>query len=162
MINDTESSSTCEMITDLVEYYDIDVDPYYATILLAGIVLDTSNFMLKTKAETYYAAYYLSSLGASAKKVQYLLKQDTHWNDFGAYVGYKAISQIIAKDSEINYNFEVQFPEEKLSDLDLIQMSGIKDILKDVEPKVIYQEDVEFTGMVLQTETIFGVNRFRF
>ena len=76
MINDTESSSTCEMITDLVEYYDIDVDPYYATILLAGIVLDTSNFMLKTKAETYYAAYYLSSLGASAKKVQYLLKQD--------------------------------------------------------------------------------------
>ena len=76
MINDTESSSTCEMITDLVEYYDIDVDPYYATILLAGIVLDTSNFMLKTKPETYYAAYYLSSLGASAKKVQYLLKQD--------------------------------------------------------------------------------------
>ena len=76
MINDTESSSTCEMITDLVEYYDIDVDPYYATILLAGIVLDTSNFMLKTKSETYYAAYYLSSLGASAKKVQYLLKQD--------------------------------------------------------------------------------------
>ena len=76
MINDTESSSTCEMITDLVEYYDIDVEPYYATTLLAGIVLDTNNFTLKTKPETYYAAYYLSSLGASAKKVQYLLKQD--------------------------------------------------------------------------------------
>lgn len=84
-------------------------------------------------------------------------KQDTHWNDFGAYVGYKAISQTIAKDSEINYNFEVQFPEEKLSDLDLIQMSGIKDILKDVEPKVIYQEDVEFTGMVLQTENEIAI-----
>lgn len=76
MINDTTSSSTCEMITDLVEYYDIDVEPYYATILLAGIVLDTNNFTLKTNPETYYAAYYLSSLGASAKKVQYLLKQD--------------------------------------------------------------------------------------
>ena len=76
IINDTESSSTCEMITDLVEYYDIDVDPYYATTLLAGIVLDTNNFTLKTKPETYYAAYYLASLGASAKKVQYLLKQD--------------------------------------------------------------------------------------
>ena len=84
-------------------------------------------------------------------------KQDTHWNDFGAYVGYKAISQTIAKDSEINYNFEVQFPEEKLSDLDLIQMSGIKDILKDVEPKVIYQEDVEFTGMILQTENEIAI-----
>ena len=76
MINDTDSSSTCEMITDLVEYYDIDLEPYYATILLAGIVLDTNSFTLKTSPETYYAAYYLSSLGASAKKVQYLLKQD--------------------------------------------------------------------------------------
>ena len=76
MIIDTNSSSACEMITDLVEYYDIDLEPYYATILLAGIVLDTNSFTLKTSPETYYAAYYLSSLGASAKKVQYLLKQD--------------------------------------------------------------------------------------
>ena len=91
------------------------------------------------------------------KNGQVYHKQDTHWNEFGAFVGYKAISQTIAKDSEINYNFEVQFPEEKLSDLDLIQMSGIKDILKDVEPKVIYQEDVEFTGMVLQTENEIAI-----
>lgn len=91
------------------------------------------------------------------KNGQVYHKQDTHWNEFGAFVGYKVISQTIAKDSEINYNFEVQFPEEKLSDLDLIQMSGIKDILKDVEPKVIYQEDVEFTGMVLQTENEIAI-----
>ena len=91
------------------------------------------------------------------KNGQVYHKQDTHWNEFGAFVGYKAISQTIAKDSEINYNFEVQFPEEKLSDLDLIQMSGIKDILKDVEPKVIYQEDVEFKGMVLQTENEIAI-----
>ena len=84
-------------------------------------------------------------------------KQDTHWNDFGAYVGYQAISQIISKDSEIDYNFKVEFPDEKISELDLIQMSGIKDILKDVEPKVIYQEDVEFTGMVLQTENEIAI-----
>lgn len=91
------------------------------------------------------------------KNGQVYHKQDTHWNEFGAFVGYKAISQIIAKDSKINYNFEVQFPEEKLSDLDLIQMSGIKDILKDVEPKVIYQEDVDFKGMVLQTENEIAI-----
>ena len=76
MIHDSEVSSTCEMITELIEFYDIELDSYYATILLAGIVLDTNNFTLKTSAETYYSAYYLSSLGASAKKVQYLLKQD--------------------------------------------------------------------------------------
>ncbi|MBO5120415.1 MAG: DHH family phosphoesterase [Bacilli bacterium] len=76
IINDTEVSSTCEMITELIEYYDVEIESYYATVLLAGIVLDTNNFTLKTNPGTYYAAYYLSSLGASAKKVQYLLKQD--------------------------------------------------------------------------------------
>ena len=75
-IIDNEVSSTCEMIAELVEHYDVELEPYYATVLLSGIVLYTNNFTLKTTAETYYAAYYLSSLGASAKKVQYLLKQD--------------------------------------------------------------------------------------
>ncbi len=75
-IIDNEVSSACEMIAELIEYYDVELEPYYATVLLSGIVLDTNNFTLKTTAETYYAAYYLSSLGASAKKVQYLLKQD--------------------------------------------------------------------------------------
>ena len=76
IIIDTEVSSTCEMITKLIEISDINLEPYYATVLLAGIVLDTNNFTLKTTPETYYSAYYLSSMGASAKKVQYLLKQD--------------------------------------------------------------------------------------
>ncbi len=75
-IIDNEISSTCEMITNLIEVYKMELDPYYVTLLLSGIVLDTNNFTLKTNAETYYAAYYLSSMGASTKKVQYLLKQD--------------------------------------------------------------------------------------
>ena len=75
-IIDSEVSSTCEMITKLVESLSLELEPYYSTVLLSGIVLDTNNFTLKTSKETYYAAYYLSSFGASAKKVQYLLKQD--------------------------------------------------------------------------------------
>ena len=76
LIIDEDVSSTCEMITNLIETYDIELESYYATILLSGIVLDTNNFTLKTTADTYYSAYFLASLGASAKKVQYLLKQD--------------------------------------------------------------------------------------
>ncbi len=75
-IIDNDISSTCEMITNLIETYKMELDPYYATLLLSGIVLDTNNFTLKTNSETYYAAYYLASMGASTKKVQYLLKQD--------------------------------------------------------------------------------------
>ena len=76
IIDDNKVSSTCEMIASLIEYYDVEIDSYYATILLSGIVLDTNNFTLNTTAETFYMSYYLTSLGASAKKVQYLLKQD--------------------------------------------------------------------------------------
>jgi len=76
IICDEEASSCCQMIAELVEYYDVDIEPYYATVLLAGIVLDTNNLTLKTTSDTYYSCYYLASLGASAKKVQYLLKQD--------------------------------------------------------------------------------------
>ena len=76
LIIDTKVSSTCEMITNLIEYYDVEIESYYATILLSGIVLDTNNYTLNTTADTYYTSYYLSVLGASAKKVQYLLKQD--------------------------------------------------------------------------------------
>ena len=76
IIDDCKVSSTCEMITSLIEYYDVEIDSYYATIILSGIVLDTNNYTLNTTAETYYSSYYLASLGASAKKVQYLLKQD--------------------------------------------------------------------------------------
>ena len=76
IIDDPETSSTCEMITNLIEYYDVEIESYYATILLSGIVLDTNNYTLNTNVETYYSSYYLASLGASAKKVQYLLKQE--------------------------------------------------------------------------------------
>lgn len=76
IIVDSEISSTCEMITELIEDMNIEIDAYYATLLLSGIVLDTNSFALKTSQETYYSAYYLSCLGASTKKVQYLLKQD--------------------------------------------------------------------------------------
>lgn len=75
-IIDNEVSSTCEMVTNLLESYQITLDPYYATLILAGVVLDTNNFTLKTNANTYYSAYYLAMMGASSKKVQYLLKQD--------------------------------------------------------------------------------------
>ena len=48
MIIDRKVSSTCEMITSLIEYYDVQIDSYYATILLSGIVLDTNNYTLNT------------------------------------------------------------------------------------------------------------------
>lgn len=73
---DTEYSSTCEMITQMLINDNYYIDSEIATMLLAGIVLDTNNFVIKTDINTYYAAYYLSKCGANSMNVQYLLKQD--------------------------------------------------------------------------------------
>ncbi|MEG1596683.1 MAG: DHH family phosphoesterase [Bacilli bacterium] len=76
LIVDDSTSSTCEMITELIINYNILLNSDIATLLLSGIVLDTSNFVIKTNALTYYCAAFLTNMGASPKKVQYLLKQD--------------------------------------------------------------------------------------
>lgn len=73
---DFETSSTCQMITEFLKANKFTIDSYLATILLAGIVLDTNNYVLKTNSDTFYYSYYLTTCGADMNKVQYILKQD--------------------------------------------------------------------------------------
>ena len=87
-------------------------------------------------------------------------KQDTHWNDYGAFIGFKAITNEILEKEElekIDFNADITFKDEELVELDLIKMSGIKDVLKDTEAVVKYKEDIEFKGMVLQTENEIAI-----
>ena len=113
LIVDNKVSSTCEMITSLIEYYDVEIDSYYATILLSGIVLDTNNYMLNTTAETFYTSYYLASLGASAKKVQYLLKQDI--NDYTERQ--KLMSAIETIDNKVAFTKASPYTQYRREDL---------------------------------------------
>ena len=76
VIIDRNSSSTCEMITDLLDYEKISISKDVATIILSGIVLDTNNYVIKTNSDTYRTSYILSEKGADSQYVQYLLKQD--------------------------------------------------------------------------------------
>lgn len=76
LIIDKNASSTCEMITDLIDYEKIPISKEVATIILSGIVLDTNNYVIKTTTDTFRTSYILSKYGADAQYVQYLLKQD--------------------------------------------------------------------------------------
>ncbi|MGI5888742.1 MAG: DHH family phosphoesterase [Oscillospiraceae bacterium] len=65
--HETSSSSCSELVTELVEYLstaEIRLNPFEATALLSGIMLDTKNFSLQTGVRTYDAASYLRSAGA--------------------------------------------------------------------------------------------------
>ncbi len=67
------ASSASEMVAELLQYMG---DPAPAKIeaeaLLAGIILDTRNFVLKAGARTFEAAAYLRRLGADTVQVQSL------------------------------------------------------------------------------------------
>lgn len=73
---DTVYSSTCEIVTELLRSFKINLTPNEATVILSGIVLDTNNFILKSTKRTFYNSYFLLNKGAFTIEVQYLLKQD--------------------------------------------------------------------------------------
>lgn len=68
------SSSACELVSELIQYSSIqDVMPMHiATALLAGIVLDTKDFVLRTSQRTFEAAGFLKDYGADTIKVRRL------------------------------------------------------------------------------------------
>ena len=72
---DSNLSSMSELITFYAEYVNIDLDNVIATILLAGIEIDTNGFNLKTTSSTYEAASTLMEMGADSILKQELLKE---------------------------------------------------------------------------------------
>ena len=72
------ASSTAELVTELVEYQPKNekLTMLESTALLAGIVVDTKSFTLRTGARTFEAASYLRTNGADTVLVQRLLKED--------------------------------------------------------------------------------------
>ncbi|WP_445613302.1 DHH family phosphoesterase [Geobacillus sp. YF-1] len=71
------ASSTSELVTELLEYQPrrMKLSMLEATALLAGIVVDTKSFTLRTGSRTFDAASYLRSQGADTVLVQKLLRE---------------------------------------------------------------------------------------
>lgn len=72
------ASSTAELVTELLEYQPKHdkMTMLEATALLAGIIVDTKSFTLRTGARTFEAASYLRTNGADTVLVQKILKED--------------------------------------------------------------------------------------
>jgi len=72
------ASSTAELVTELIEYQPKQekLTMLESTALLAGIIVDTKSFTLRTGARTFEAASYLRTNGADTILVQRLLKED--------------------------------------------------------------------------------------
>lgn len=72
--HEPNASSASEMVTELIQYMDIDIDvpKVCAEAIMSGITLDTKNFVMKTGVRTFEAAAYLRMLGADTVAVKQL------------------------------------------------------------------------------------------
>lgn len=72
------ASSTAELVTELLEYQPnrMKLTMLEASALLAGIIVDTKSFTLRTGSRTFDAASYLRSKGADPVLVQRFMKED--------------------------------------------------------------------------------------
>lgn len=76
--HDPSASSTAEMVTELIEYIPdtIEMDNLTADALMAGIILDTKNFILRSTSRTFEAAAFLKAQDADTVRVKKLFAND--------------------------------------------------------------------------------------
>ena len=91
---DPASSSACEIISEFIKFSSLNpriiIPPTYATIMLAGIFLDTSYFKSKsTGLRTFEACTILKEFGADNSMADDFLKDE--------YEEYKVVTDIVSK-----------------------------------------------------------------
>jgi c-di-AMP phosphodiesterase-like protein len=72
------TSSTSEMVTEILQYFQerMEISPLEASVLYAGIVVDTKTFAVQAGERTFEAAAYLRRYGADPHAVSLLFKED--------------------------------------------------------------------------------------
>ncbi len=85
------ASSTCEMIAEILQYFSdkVQIEPFEADCIYAGILIDTNNFMTKTGVRTFEAAAFLRRSGSEVTRVRKMLREDMS--------AYKARAEILRR-----------------------------------------------------------------
>jgi len=79
MLNYVEpyASSSVELVIELIDLYhkEVQIDPFEATMMLAGMMIDTNNFTYRTGVRTFEAAALLKQYGADPFKARLILRE---------------------------------------------------------------------------------------
>ena len=107
------ASSAAEMVTEIIHYFfdTLKIAPAYADALLAGITLDTKNFVMRTGVRTFEAAASLRKLGADTIAVKKLFSSSIE--------SYQRRTQLVA-NAEIYNNCAIAISDLKSEDVSFI------------------------------------------
>lgn len=116
------SSSASEMVTEVIQYFkNVSVLPQvYAEALLAGIMLDTKSFVMKTGVRTFEAAAYLRKNGADTVSVKGLFSS--------SFEAYKRKSRLIAS-AEIFDRCAVAAADSETDDIRIVAPQAADELL---------------------------------
>lgn len=116
------ASSACEMITELLQYFKLSepVDAVYADCLLAGIMLDTKNFVMRTGVRTFEAAAYLRKIGADTVRVKNLFS--------GSIEAYRNRTEIVGS-AEIRDCYAIAVAPPDIPDVRLVAPQAADELL---------------------------------
>ena len=140
------ASSTCEIVTEVLQYFEdeIDLSEMEATLMLAGIVIDTNRFSVATGSRTFDAASYLKNNGANLQDLQKNLRED--------YETLIQRSRLLAKTKRMGQGFGVVLTEEYLSNKDRAKLAETVLSINDFNASlVVSKEDEGMYGMSIRS-----------
>ncbi len=115
------SSSASEMVAELITYLGENyVSNIQAKALLAGIMLDTKNFVLRTGVRTFEAAAFLRKKGADTVETKALFANNIET--------YKEKYRIVSK-AEIRNNCAISVCEENFENIRLVAAQAADELL---------------------------------
>lgn len=115
------ASSASEMVTELIQYMgNYTINRIEAEALIAGIMLDTKNFVLKTGVRTFEAAAFLRSRGADTIEVKRMFSNSID--------EYKTRFEIVSQ-AEIFNSCAVAYTDDTKEDIKQVAAQAADEIL---------------------------------
>lgn len=127
------ASSACEMVAEVLQYFteNIKLGAGEADCIYAGILIDTSNFMIKTGVRTFEAAAYLRRCGAEVTRVRKMLR-----NDMSAY---KARAEVVRHAEVYRGAFAISIcPADKIESPTIVGAQAADELLNIVGIKASF------------------------
>lgn len=117
------ASSTCEMVTEIMQYIDSDkkLTPFEAKALYVGILMDTKNFTVKTGVRTFESASYLRRYGLNTSEVRKLFNSDKE--------DYVNRAKIVENSETIGNNMLVSVCKENYPNMRVISSQAADEML---------------------------------
>ncbi len=122
LLHDPQASSAAELVTEMLAYLELhkDLPVLYAESLLAGIMLDTKNFVMQTGVHTFEAAALLRECGADPTVVKAL---------FAATMSaYRQRSRMVV-DAELYHQCAITVARDECPDIQIIASQTADELL---------------------------------